>query len=213
MLRRITAAAFALAAISMPVGASSAMADQYGPDDYPCTIELSNGTVPENTTVAVRVSCDEELLAEFEAAGTEAGPTRVMAAGGALTTPMVAGRATMAALLAAAGIDTAVQQEMVTLMVVDEGGNVVRSESMNAPVDTVSVVRLTGLKPGDYTLMLKDPDGTECADRASLTVLPMPPHGLAATGATGLPYLAVAGGLLLVGAATLVVVRRARRKA
>ncbi|GAA1859966.1 DUF3244 domain-containing protein [Myceligenerans crystallogenes] len=57
MLRRIIAAAFALAALIMPVGATSAVADQYGPDEFPCTIELQDGVVTEGETVHVEVWC------------------------------------------------------------------------------------------------------------------------------------------------------------
>lgn len=57
MLQRIIAAAFALAALIMPVGATSAIADEYGPDEFPCTIELESGYVTEGTPVHVEVWC------------------------------------------------------------------------------------------------------------------------------------------------------------
>lgn len=221
MLRRIIATGFTLAALIAPVGATSAMAGEYGPDEYPCTIDLSNGVVSETATVAVSVACDDDLLADFDAAGGDTMPA-TMADGDALTTPMVAGRITMAALTAVTGIGMAAEGEAVTLMVTDEDGDVVRSESMDPPVGETAVVQLTDLEPGDHTIRLVDEDGTDLADPATLTVVPVPAGhdgmpgdggSLAVTGATGLPYLAAAGGLLLAGVAVLAGMRRARGKA
>lgn len=220
MLRRIFAASFALAALTMTAGAPSATADDYGPDDFPCTIELSNGTVPANATATVRVTCDENPT-DAAAAGAGTAGSPAMAEGGTVATPMVAHRITPASLFRAAGLATSVDGEEVTLMVADEEGEIVRSETFPAPIGRTDTVQVADLEPGDYTLMLVDEDGTECADRASLTVMPMPPGrqmppgggDLAATGSTGLPYLAVAGGLLVAGVATLVVLRRARSRA
>ncbi|GAB3163882.1 hypothetical protein GCM10027059_18960 [Myceligenerans halotolerans] len=221
MLRRIIAAAFTLAALTMPAGATSAVADEYGPADHPCTIELSNGVVPANATATVQVTCDEDAMETFDAAGGGTVATPAMADGDVLATPMVAGELTMATLMAAAGLAMAPDHETVTLMVADDDGEVVHSTAMGAPVDGPAEPELPSLQPGDYTLMLADEDGTECADRAHLRVAPMPPGrdvtpgggALAATGATGLPYLAVAGGLLVAGVTALVALRRARGRA
>lgn len=224
MLRRIFAAAFSFAALTTTIGATSAVADEYGPDPYPCTIELSNGAIPEDSIVVVTVTCDEESMEAFDAAAGDAvvSPAAVSPAvmSSAMVSPAVASPAVVS--------DEAV--ETVTLMLSDGDGETVYSESMDAPVDRPAAVEVADLEPGDYTAMLADADGTECADRATLTVTPVsagadPDKGgsdpgkssddgdLAVTGATGLPYLAVAGGLLLAGITALVVVRRARRKA
>ncbi|RPF19846.1 hypothetical protein [Myceligenerans xiligouense] len=224
MLRRIIAAAFTLAALSMPVGATSAMADDYGPEEYPCTIDLSNGVVPETATVTVRITCDESLMAEFEAAGGDATQTATMAEGDGVTTPMAANTITMAAFTALTGIGMGVDEgEQVTHMVTHENGDVVHNEPLDAPVGRTAVVKHRDLVPGDYMLSLHHADGSHVAEPATLTVVAVPPGhdggapgdggGLAVTGATGLPYLAVAGGLLLGGVAVLVAIRRVRSRA
>lgn len=60
MLRRIFAAAFAVAALLMPVGATSAVADEYGPDEFPCTIELRSTVIVEGSTLHAEISCTED---------------------------------------------------------------------------------------------------------------------------------------------------------
>lgn len=61
MLRRMIAAAFALAALLIPVGATSAVADEYGPDEFPCTIEVDSAVATEGESIQVDITCSEAV--------------------------------------------------------------------------------------------------------------------------------------------------------
>lgn len=70
--------------------------------------------------------------------------------------------------------------------------------------------------PGDYTVTLTDTDGNALAAPVTLTVVGAADDGdeggLAVTGPTSLPYLGVAGGLLLLGVIALVATRVSTRR-
>lgn len=229
MLRRIIAASFTLAALSMPVGAASAVGDDYGPDDFLCTIVLSDSVVFEGTPVDATVSCSVDTtgtvqlidedggIVDTAEATIEGGDTATMngAAGDMpavepASVSVVSAASTTARISTAALHTTAVEPAVETVAV--DGGN----GAFEGNDDDPATLTMVDLKPGDYMVRFVDSDDGDLADPAAFKVLPIPPgddDGLAVTGATGLPYLAVAGGLLLVGVVALVVTRRARSNA
>ncbi|MBO0610931.1 hypothetical protein [Myceligenerans salitolerans] len=219
MLRRVIAAAFTLAALTIPAGATSAVADEYGPDEFPCDVTLADGTVLEGEDIDVAVTC-EEGPAEFEAAGVAA-TTPTMADAGTMATPMVTGVVAMTMPVVTHLASTVMPTTngngaMATLMITDHDGKTVYSQGIQVAQGESTTATIPGLEPGDYWISLVDAEGEDLADPASLTVVAAaeePGDGLAVTGPTGLPYLAVAGGLLVVGITALVAVRRARGRA
>ncbi|GAB4086461.1 hypothetical protein GCM10028784_30910 [Myceligenerans cantabricum] len=233
MLRRIIAAAFALAALIMPVGATSAIAGEYGPDEYPCTIELPNGVVEEGSTVTATVTCTEDTTgtiiltaddgASDDAAGADtAGTTFAAGESAGFAGANVAAAAVRTALFV--GADMAATTRSALSAVVHRSvadSDTIDSADLDVAAGETAMFTISDLAPGDYTIRVVDEDWEDLADPASLTVTAMPSDHdgwtpgageLAATGATGVPYLAVAGGLLVAGIAALVVTRRARKK-
>jgi hypothetical protein len=184
MLRRvISAIAIATAAILAPAGA--AQADEADTDygEFPCVITFDTQTVTVGEPFGLTIEC--------------AGP-----AGETVTVQIsYAGQA--------AGDDEAVDvagADSAELFVGDDG----------TVTDTATVSA-----PGDYTVQVLDADGQPLSETYTITALAAGTGagddaggpGLAATGPTSLPYLAIAGGLLLVGVAAIVVSRiRATRQ-
>lgn len=174
MLRRLFAAGIALAALILPVSATSAAADDYGPDDLPCDIAVDSATVALGAAVGLSIVCDGTFTAAVTVtpAGEAAGDEAVAVAG--------------------------TSSETVTI----DGSAAVTIGPFNAP--------------GAYTVSLTDTDGNALAAPVTVTVVGAADDGdeggLAVTGPTSLPYLGVAGGLLLLGVIALVATRVSTRR-
>ncbi|MBE1875222.1 LPXTG cell wall anchor domain-containing protein [Myceligenerans pegani] len=233
----------------MPVGATSAVGDDngddYGPDEFLCTISLSDSVVFEGTPVDATVSCAVDttgLLQLIDEDGGIVDTAELTVAGSGDATMNGAAGDTAAiepASVAVASADTTAARITTTALHTTNVGTTAAEPAAVRPAtqivamddaggaflandDDPATLTMVDLKAGDYTVRFVDPDDGDLANPAAFTVLPIPPghdgkqpgdDGLAATGATGLPYLAVAGGLLLVGVAALVVTRRARGRA
>jgi hypothetical protein len=91
------------------------------------------------------------------------------------------------------------------------------AESLTLDEDGTVYSSATVSAAGDYTVQVFDEDGNPLSDVYTITAVTAGGGaggggGLAATGSTSLPYLVVAGGLLLLGVSTLLAIRmRARR--
>lgn len=183
MLRRIISA-MAITAAAVLAPAAVATADEYGPGEFPCTVALDSAVVTVGEPFGFTISCP--------------------------SLPNVTVTVEIASAGDAAAADQAVEvagTRSVTFTL-DENGEVSGTATVNAV--------------GDYTKQVFDEDGEPLSDVYTITaVAPGSPGGdgadgggggLAVTGATSLPYLAAAGGLLLLGVGALVVSRiRARR--
>jgi hypothetical protein len=184
MLRRvISAITIATAAVLAPAGA--AYADEADTDysEYPCVITFDSQTVPVGEPVGLTVECADM-------------------AGETVTVQMsFVGQAAGAdEAVDVAGADSAE-------LTLDDDGTVTDTATVSAP--------------GDYTVQVLDADGQPLSETYTITTVAAGTGasgdeagpGLAATGPTSLPYLAIAGGLLLVGVAAIIVSRvRATRQ-
>jgi len=191
MLRRVTSAiVIATAAVLAPAGA--AHADQADTDysEYPCVITFDNQAVMVGEPVGFTVVC----------ADTPVGTVTVQVS--------FAGQAAAADdAVDVAGADSA------ELFVGGDG----------TATDTATVSAA-----GDYTVQALDADGQPLSETYTITAVEAGSGmgagsagaggagdgvSLASTGSTSLPYLAIAGGLLLAGVAAIVVGRvRATRQ-
>lgn len=186
MLRRlISTIAITAVAILTPAAVASAD-DEYGPGEFPCTITFDSQTVTVGEPLGIAVQCDgmggETVVEQVSFAGQAA----------ASDSPVeVAGTESIELTLDADG----------------------------AATDTVTLSAA-----GDYTVRVLDNDGEPLSVVYTITATAVAGDGdgggtgagggggLAATGSTSMPYLAIAGGLLILGALALVVSRiRARR--
>ncbi|MFI9487056.1 LPXTG cell wall anchor domain-containing protein [Promicromonospora sp. NPDC052451] len=187
MLRRfISAIAIATAAVLAPAGA--AHADQADTDysEFPCVITFDSQTVTVGDPFGFTIDCADMASATVTVQISFAG----QAAGNGTDVDV-------------AGADSA-------QFTLDENGTVSDSATVSAP--------------GDYTVQVLDEDGGPLSETYTITAVTAGSAAaggggtdedvvLASTGATSLPYLAVAGGLLLAGVAALVVSRvRAARQ-
>jgi hypothetical protein len=187
MLRRvISAIAIATAAVLAPAGAAHADEADTDYSEFPCVITFESQTVTVGEPFGFTVACTGM-------------------AGETVTVQIsFAGQA--------AGADEAVEA-------VDVAG----ADSAELTLDEDSTVTDTATvsAPGDYTVQVLDADGQPLSETYTITAVAAGAGGdgdaggpgLAATGSTSLPYLAIAGGLLLVGVAAIVVSRiRATRQ-
>ncbi|MDR7383810.1 hypothetical protein J2S48_003325 [Promicromonospora iranensis] len=174
----------AAAVVLAPAGAAHAgQADtDYG--EYPCVITFDSQTVTVNEPFGFTVECADMAGATVTVQISFAGE--------------------------AAGADEAVDvagAESATLML-DDNGTATETATVSAA--------------GDYTVQVLDASGEPLSETYTITAVAAGTGGaagggdggtgLAATGSTSLPYLAVAGGLLVVGVVAIVVSRiRARQ--
>jgi LPXTG-motif cell wall-anchored protein len=186
MLRRlISTIAITAVAILSPAAVASAD-DEYGPGEFPCMITFDSQIVTVGEPLGMTVQCDgmagETVDVQVSFAGQAA----------ASDSP----------------VDVAGTES--TALTLDQDG---------AATDTVTLSA-----PGDYTVRVLDSDGEPLSMVYTITATAVAGGGdgggtgagggggLAATGSTSMPYLAIAGGLLVLGALALVASRvRARR--
>lgn len=185
MLRRfISAIAIATAAVLAPAGVAHAdQADDYG--EFPCVITFESQTVTVGEPFGFTIECTD------------------------LASTTVTVQISFAGEAAGTGSDVDVAGADSAQLTLDENGTVSDSVTVSAP--------------GDYTVQVLDAAGEPLSETYTITAVAAgtgaaPGAGdedvvLASTGSTSLPYLAIAGGLLLAGVATLVVTRvRAARQ-
>lgn len=184
MLRRLISA-IALSAVAVLGSTSVASADdEYGPAEFPCTITFDSLTVAAGEPLDLTIQCTDLAGATITEQVSFAG--QAAAEDGAVD---VAGTSS-------------------TELTLDEDGTATDTLTLSAP--------------GDYTVQVLDSNGEPLSEVYTISVTAAGGDGgdadggggggLAATGSTSLPYLAIAGGLLVVGALALVASRiRARR--
>lgn len=185
MLRRlISAMAVTVAAVMVPAAAAAAD-DGYGPDEFPCTVTFESQTVTVGEPFGFTVSC-----------------------------PGLAG-VTVTVQIAFAGEAAPADRT------VDVAG--ASTEELTLDEDGMASGTATVSAAGDYTVQVLDADGEPLSEVYTITALAAGAGvgdgdgggdggGLAVTGSTSLPYLVIAGGLLLVGLGAIVATRvRARR--
>jgi hypothetical protein len=186
MLRRLISALAITAAAVMVPAAAAAADDGYGPDESPCTVTFDSQTVTVGEPFGFTVSCPGlpgvTVTVQIAFAGEAAPADRALDVD-------VAGAST----------------EELTL----------DGEGMASGTATVYAA-------GDYTVQVLDADGEPLSEVYTITALAVGAGGgdgdgaggeggLATTGFTSLPYLVIAGGLLLVGVGAIVATRvRAR---
>ena len=184
MLRRIISA-LAIAAAAVLAPAAAAAADEYAPGDPPCTITFDGLTVTVGEPFGLTVTCtdldDATVTVQLAFAGE------------------------------AAADDGAVEVAGVV------------AEQLNLDEDGTASSTATVSAPGDYTVRILDAAGEPLSQTYTITAVAAGADspvgdgatggdgGLASTGSTSLPYLAAAGGLLLLGVAVLVTSRMRAR--
>lgn len=184
MLRRvISAITIATAAVLAPAGAAHAGQADTDYSEYPCVITFESQTVTAGEPFGFTIECPDmpgaTVTVQINFAGEAAGTDEAVDVAGADSAQFTLG---------------------------DDG----------TLTDTATVSA-----PGDYTAQVLDADGQPLSETYTITAVETGSEAaagaaangdgsgvtLAATGSTSVPYLAIAGGLLLAGVAVLVVSR------
>lgn len=183
MLRRFfSAIAVATAAALAPAGAAHAVQADTDYGEYPCVITFDSQRVTVGEPFGFTIECADlagvTVAVQIAFAGEAAGSDQAVDV---------------------AGADSA-------QFTLDAGGTVTDTATVSAP--------------GDYTVEVMDEDGQPLSETYTITAVAAGDGApgtdgtsdggdviLASTGSTSVPYLAIAGGLLVAGVAALVVSR------
>ncbi|MFC8799087.1 hypothetical protein ACFT2C_15230 [Promicromonospora sp. NPDC057138] len=184
MLRRLISAMAITAAAVLAPAAAAAADDGYGPGEPPCFLAFTDQTVTAGEGFGYTIAC-ESLASE-----------------------------TVTVQAAPEGQTGTVDQE------VEVAGT--SAETFTLDEEGLAYVDVTVSAPGDFNFQVLDTAGDPLSEVFTITALAAGDDdnggdddnegGLAVTGSSSLPYLVIAGGLLVLGSAAIVATRvRVRR--